>query len=163
MQGNCAILPSIFAKESSMKFALMLAVALFFASCQTTDYTSDMEAIREVMTASEAAWNSGDLEAFMTSYARSDSVRFIGSRGVSYGYDTVLTNYQASYPDRSAMGSLEYTDLDIELFAPDVALVVGQWRLYRDTDEPHGWYTLLFRKIDSRWLIVHDHSSGVGG
>lgn len=146
-----------------MKFALIPAVALLFASCQTIDYTSDLEAIRSVMSASQAAWNTGDLEAFMTSYARSDSIRFIGSRGVSYGYETVLANYQAGYPDRSSMGRLEYTAIDVEILAPNIALVVGQWRLYRETDEPHGWYTLLFRKIEDRWLMVHDHSSGVEG
>lgn len=141
----------------------MLAGALIAVSCQPTDYTADIKAISEVMSASQAAWNSGDLETFMTSYARLDSIRFIGRRGVSYGYDTVLANYQAGYPDRSAMGRLEYIDLDITILAPDAALVVGQWRLYRDNDEPHGWYTLVFRKINGRWLMVHDHSSGVGG
>ncbi len=134
-----------------------------FTSCQTTDYTADIQAIRQVMTVSQAAWNSGDLEAFMTSYERSDSLRFIGSRGISYGYETVLANYQTGYPDRSAMGRLEYADIDVTILAPAAALVVGQWLLFRDADEPHGWYTLIFRKINGHWLMVHDHSSGVEG
>src|SRR6266404_2787602 len=39
------------------------------------------------------------------------------------------------------------------------ALVLGRWRLKRANDEPHGTFSLLFRKTKTGWRIVHDHSS----
>ena len=44
---------------------------------------ADTRAIRQVMQEQQDAWNRGDLEAFMQGYWQSDSLRFIGSRGLS--------------------------------------------------------------------------------
>ena len=143
---------------------LFLILILVLSGCTNHYRKADEQSIRAVMAASQKAWNIGSIERFMKSYARSDSICIIGNKGANYGYYPVLENYLCSYLDRSEMGRLEYSNLDIEFLSRNAALVVGQWRLYRATDEPHGWFTLIFRKIiDNRWLMVHDHSSGVGG
>ncbi len=40
-----------------------------------------------------------------------------------------------------------------------MALVLGRWRLQRKRDPVGGNFSLLFRRIAGRWLIVHDHTS----
>jgi len=120
---------------------------------------SDQMTIREIMAAQETAWNRGDLEAFMEGYWKSDSLRFIGSKGLTYGWKQTLDNYQKGYPDRDAMGKLTFTILSVEQLSRRSAFVVGKWHLARKAGDLSGHYTLLWRKIKGRWVIVADHSS----
>ena len=116
-------------------------------------------AIRAVLREQEKAWNAGDLEGFMAGYWQSDSLRFIGSRGLTYGWQQTLANYQKSYPDRAAMGTLTFTIRSVEKLSRRSAYVIGQWRLARVAGDLSGFYTLLWRKIGGKWVIVADHSS----
>lgn len=143
-----------------MKKILLLACLLclgtpFFAQ----QNNADTRAIRKVMQDQQDAWNRGDLEGFMQGYWQSDSLRFIGSRGLTYGWKATLDNYKKGYPDRDAMGTLEFDVLSIERLSKKSAFVVGKWRLSRKAGDLSGHYTLLWRKIKGKWVIVADHSS----
>ncbi|MBL7774733.1 MAG: nuclear transport factor 2 family protein [Saprospiraceae bacterium] len=116
-------------------------------------------AIRAVMADQQAAWNRGDLTAFMDGYWRSDSLRFIGSRGLTYGWQPTLDNYRKGYPDRDAMGQLTFDILSVEQLSARSAFVVGRWHLARKSGDVGGHYTLLWKKIGGKWRIVADHSS----
>lgn len=106
----------------------------------------------------EKAWNNGDLESFMSAYWNSDSLMFVGSRGLNYGWSKTLSNYQKSYPDREAMGQLEFENLAFKDL-DDTKLVIGLWTLYRSSDTLSGSYSLTWRKLENQWKIVADHSS----
>lgn len=111
------------------------------------------------MQTQEDAWNRGDLEAFMDAYWHSDSLQFIGSRGLTYGWQQTLDNYKKGYPDRDAMGALKFTVLSIQQLSPKSAFVIGKWHLARKAGDLSGHYTLLWKKIKGKWVIVADHSS----
>jgi len=115
--------------------------------------------ILAVVQASEDAWNAGDLVGFMDAYVHSDSLRFAGGGNVTYGWQNTLDRYRAHYTDRALMGTLAFTDLDVTMLGPESALVFGRWQLQREKDRPHGLTTLVFRRRDGHWRIVHDHSS----
>ncbi len=117
------------------------------------------KAIPAIMQAQEAAWNRGDLEAFMDGYWHSDSLRFIGSKGLTYGWRQTLDNYKKGYPDRDAMGRLTFTILSVEQLSKKSAFVIGKWHLARTAGDLSGHYTLLWKKIRGKWVIVADHSS----
>jgi uncharacterized protein (TIGR02246 family) len=119
----------------------------------------DHEAILAVMAAQEKAWNAGDLVGFMKGYWEDDSLRFIGKSGITYGWKATLSNYQTSYPDKAAMGKLQFTILQVEAVGKRAAYVTGAWKLIREKDTPAGYFTLLWRKVDGQWVIVADHSS----
>lgn len=121
--------------------------------------TKDSDAILKVMALQEAAWNQGDLKTFMEGYWKSDSLRFIGKSGITYGWQKTLSNYEKGYPDKAAMGKLRFTILRVESLGKNVAHVTGAWELTREKDKPGGYFTLLWRKIDGDWVIVADHSS----
>ncbi len=116
-------------------------------------------AIRSVIDAQAAAWNHGDLEGYMDGYDRSPNTEFVGGDSISRGWQTVLDNYKRKYDTRAKMGVLTFSDLEITILSKDAALVLGRWRLKRASDEPHGTFSLLFRKTKAGWRIVHDHSS----
>ncbi len=139
----------------------LLAMSICIASCVSAQRLrpADRAAILEVMRLQEDAWNQGDLQGFMQGYWQDDSLRFIGKSGITYGWQPTLDNYVKGYPDKAAMGKLTFTILRIESLGRGRAHVTGKWHLQRAQDAPQGYYTLLWRKVDRRWVIVADHSS----
>jgi len=116
-------------------------------------------AIRAVLDAQRDAWNRGDIEGYMDGYDRSEKTEFVGGDSISRGWQTVLDRYKTKYDSREKMGTLSFTEVEVTLLGKNAALVLGRWRLKRANDEPHGTFTLLFRKTKAGWKIVHDHSS----
>lgn len=142
-----------------MSLACLLLCVCLGASPARAAGGADADAIRSVMTAQAAAWNRGDLEAFMQGYWHVESLRFASGGSVTHGWQATLDRYRQRYADRAAMGTLRFTDLEIEPLSADAALVFGHWSLTREADQPQGLFTLLFRKTDSGWVITRDHSS----
>jgi len=120
---------------------------------------ADQVAIRSVLEAQQAAWNRGDLAAFVVGYWQSPELTFSGSEGVERGYDGVLSRYRKSYPDRAAMGRLDFSDLEFRFLGNDAALVLGHWHLQRKTDELGGVFSLVWQRFGEGWKIIHDHTS----
>ena len=119
----------------------------------------DRVSIRTVLATQVAEWNRGNIDAFMEGYWNSPDTEFVGANGILRGWQTVLERYRKQYPDRAAMGHLTFSDLDVNLLAPDAALVVGRWQLKRENDSPGGVFTLVFRKFPEGWRIINDHTS----
>jgi hypothetical protein len=58
------------------------------------------------------------------------------------------------------MGRLRFDAVEILPLGDDAALARGAFRLVMsDGKEPHGLFTLLLRRLDGNWRIVHDHTS----
>ena len=130
------------------------------SSAQSNKFDTTSEAaIRAVLDAQRDAWNRGNIEGYMDGYDRSPNTEFVGGDNISRGWQTVLDRYKKNYNSREKMGMLTFSDLEITMLSKDAALVLGRWRLKRANDEPHGIFTLLFRKTKTGWKIVHDHSS----
>jgi len=115
--------------------------------------------IQSVLSAQQDAWNRGDIDAFMNGYARSASTVFVSEDEVRRGWETVRDRYRLKYSDRAKMGTLSFSDIEVTMLSPDAAVVLGSWRLKRANDEPHGRFTLIFKRLPEGWRIVHDHTS----
>ncbi len=142
---------------------LLLSMPTFFLCACNQTVQMDEQAIQQdiltVMAEQQRAWNTGSAEDFMLGYAKIDSLRFASGGSIYYGWDAMLERYRTSYPDKDAMGILTFTNLDITVLSNDAALVFGKYSLQRKADNPWGWFTLLFRKREDGWRIVHDHTS----
>jgi len=121
------------------------------------------QAVRQVLDAQQAAWNAGNIDAFMLGYWNSPQTQFIGADGITLGWATVRAHYLKSYPSQAAMGRLSFTGVQVEMLGDDAAYVVGHFALQRALDNPvsrpHGVFTLLFRKFPEGWKIVSDHTT----
>ena len=109
-------------------------------------------------------WNRGDLDAFMSDYLPSDSTTYIGGRGIVRGPAAIRTSYARLFTGEVARDSLSFVILDVDPVAPDVANLIAQYVLARrvggrDSVTARGPTSLLVRRVDGRWRIVHDHSS----
>jgi hypothetical protein len=115
-------------------------------------------AIRAVIDSQAAAWNRGDIEAFMTGYAHLSTTTFVSGDEVTHDWQTVHDRYAKNYDSRDKIGTLTFFNLTITPLCDDTAIVLGSWRLERKSDEPHGKFTLLFascQKAGESCLIIH--------
>ena len=102
----------------------------------------------------------GDIDAFMEDYWKSDKLQFIGSKGVTYGWQQTKDNYKRGYPDLATMGQLSFEIIKIDILSDAAAIMIGRYTLTRAKDQPTGLFTLIWKKIDGRWLIVSDQTCG---
>jgi ketosteroid isomerase-like protein len=142
---------------------LLTAVAMvwsipFSGLAQLPEVTNRAE-IRRVLQSQQDAWNRGDIDTFMNGYARRDDTTFVSEDKVERGWENVRDRYRKKYSDRSKMGTLTFSDLEITPLSSDAAVVLGRWSLKREHDEPHGCFTLIFRLTNDGWRIVQDHTS----
>lgn len=154
--------------RSSFSVALLL-VAIFPISvpAQTAATPNRRDgriiaAIRAVLDAQSAAWNRGDVEGYMDGYARSADTVLVSGDNVTRGWQTVLDRYKKNYNSREKMGTLTFSELEFTLLGNNTATVLGRWHLKRAGDEPHGRFTLIFKRTKQGWRIIHDHTSSAG-
>lgn len=117
--------------------------------------------IATVLHTQQDAWNRHDLDAFMAGYWNSPELTFFSGANERHGWQETMDRYKATYQSPGhEMGKLEFSDLRIEILGPNAAFVRGAWHLtMSDGKTPHGLFTLVFRKMDSGWKIIHDHTS----
>ncbi len=124
--------------------------------CVSTSAPAEIESI---LIAQADAWNQGQIDEFMSHYWNSEDLAFSAAGETTRGWQATLKRYQQRYPDRKAMGFLRFSNLEIHPVSPDAAYVLGRWHLDREADDVGGCFTLMFRKLNGEWLIVHDHTS----
>ncbi len=156
-------------KAGVAAFALTgLAACVLLASCEppeleerapVLDPQTVAAAVLDVLDEQVEAWNEGDIEGFMAGYLRSEELRFTSGNEVRRGWRHTLERYRQTYPDRAAMGTLAFEELDVRVLSEHAAQVFGRFRLTRESDEPTGLFTLLVERHGDRWLIVTDHTS----
>ena len=141
----------------------MIRVTIFLCSIfcfgiylRADESTSD--SVRSVLANQAKAWNDGNIDKFMADYWKSEKLTFSSGGETTRGWQPTYDRFQTKYKTAEDMGKLEFKDLEVTELV-DAALVLGKWHVTRKHDDFGGNFTLLFRKIDKRWLIVHDHTS----
>ena len=142
-----------------MQKSILFIVVLLILATTITAQSKDEKTIRAVLTNQTNAWNQGNLQNYMQGYWQNDSLMFIGKSGITYGWQKTLENYKKGYPDTAAMGKLKFELLAVNKLSANYYFVVGKWNLVRSIGNVGGTFTLLFRKIKNKWVIVSDHSS----
>jgi hypothetical protein len=131
------------------------------SSAQLGVVADDQGAIRKILDAQQSAWNEGNVGAFLEGYWHSPDLTFSGSGGIARGWDGVLARYKKNYPDRAAMGHLDFSDLEFRFLGKDAALVLGHWHLSRAQGDIGGVFSLVWQRFPEGWRIIHDHTSAV--
>jgi ketosteroid isomerase-like protein len=137
-------------------FLYLLTILL---SLHTIAQTTDEQMIKAAMTEQLNAWNAGDIDRYMETYWHSDSLMFIGKSGPTYGWEKTKANYKKGYPDTAAMGKLDFEIINMKRLSVIYYSVVGKWHLKRTIGDVGGAFTLIFKKIKNKWVIIQDHSS----
>ncbi len=140
------------------KFLYLVAFFLLTGNLAVAQ-TSDELAVRTTLDHQIVAWNKGNLEDFMEGYWKSDSLMFVGKSGLTYGWQATLDNYKKGYPDTAAMGILTFDLVQVKRLSVLYFFVVGKWHLARSIGDVGGTFTLVFKKVKNKWVIIADHSS----
>ncbi len=143
-----------------MKKILLLICFSLITLASIAQKLNERQAVLDVLARQNNNWNTGNISAFMEDYWKSDSLTFIGSSGIVYGWKATLDRYNKNYPDRATMGKLKFDILKTDFHSKTVCWVLGKWYLARpEKGDIGGVFTLILKKIDGRWVIVTDHSS----
>ena len=122
--------------------------------------STDKNDIENVLARQTELWNHGDIPGFMDYYQKTDDLKFISKNGATNGWSATLKRYLTSYPNKDAMGKLKFDIKEVDVLSPNSAWVLGKWNLERVKFESiGGYFTLLMKKINGKWLVVRDHTS----
>ena len=142
----------------------MITSVLFLSACKTqeissSNYETSKIEITTMMLQTAEDWSNGDLEAFMHGYIKSDSLKFVGSSGITYGWQQTLDNYRKGYPTKDHTGTLTFNLLEFDQLSSDVFLVIGEYHLKRAVGDADGMFSIILKRINGEWKIIADHSS----
>ena len=112
--------------------------------------------VRGVLSANAAAWNEGNLTAYLDGYDQSGAVRLVNGADIVTGINSVRKHYQAFVEGAGAMGRLTFSDLDVTMTAPEVATVNGRYAHESGPAKTTGAMTMVMKQTDGRWRIVQD-------
>lgn len=136
-----------------------ILLLLLFAPLLSFAQNKDITSVIHLLHTQDEAWNKGDIDGFMQTYWKDDSLIFIGKSGPTYGWQQTLERYKKNYPDTTAMGKLHFDLIEINKLSNKYYFVVGKWYLQRSIGDINGSFTLLLKKINGKWFIIADHSS----
>lgn len=143
-----------------MKTVVTIILCLVFSIQIHAQSTKNQQEVLKVLNRQNENWNKGDIKVFMEDYWKSDSLMFIGKNGVIYGWKATLERYLKTYPDLDTMGKLKFDIQRTDFHSPTTCWVLGKWHLTRpEKGDAGGFFTLVLKKIDGKWLIVSDHTS----
>ena len=105
-----------------------------------------------------AAWNEGNLAAFMETYWRDDDLKFVSGTKITKGWASTMKRYRENYENDAGYGQLSLEKFDVQEMTNDVAVVTGRFNLVNDDVTSSGTFTLVMQRIKGVWRIVHDHT-----
>lgn len=144
-----------------MKKIVLLLILMSFAckpATKTTTKAEDKKEITALMKAQEKAWSNHNIEGFMDGYWKSDSLKFYGSSGLTYGWEKTLANYKRGYPTKEHTGTLKFKINDITQINEGAYFVMGEYHLTRSVGNANGVFMIIFKKINNEWKIIADTS-----
>ncbi len=147
-------------KTKKLTFLLFFLLSFNgFAQEKSTDYNTSKTEITTMMLQQAKDWSNGDIDAFMQGYIKSDSLKFVGSKGLTYGWKNTLENYKKGYPTKEHTGTLTFNLLDFDQLTEGLFLVIGEFHLKRIVGDANGMFSIILKRIDGEWKIIADHSS----
>jgi len=124
------------------------------------DLDKQKSEITRILMQQKEDWNTFNIDAFMEGYWKSDELTFIGSSGITKGWQKTLDNYKKAYPDPETMGKLDFEVIQLDVIDEENAIMIGRYTLFREKDTPTGLFTLRWKKIKGNWKIMSDQTCG---
>jgi ketosteroid isomerase-like protein len=136
-----------------------VVAALVATNAPAATPAQEKAAIIKVIADMQAAWNRSDFRGYMAGFANPQVVFVSGGR-IQAGWQGTLDHYIRDYGgDPARRGTLRFYDMNVDLLAPDAALLISHYHLERADHPQEGINTRLFRKIGGRWVIAMNHVS----
>ncbi|WP_075341212.1 Cif family virulence factor [Tenacibaculum agarivorans] len=141
-----------------MKKLILLLVIIICSCSKTTSEIQEKKEIIAIMKQQETDWSDNNIEGFMEGYWKSDSLKFYGSSGITYGWQKTLDNYKKSYPTKDHTGTLKFKINSMAKIEHNSYYVMGEYHLTRTKGNADGVFMIIFKKINGEWKIIADTS-----
>ena len=115
----------------------------------------------KVILAQQAAWNNGDLDAYLSHYKDAPDTEAVLANLVR-GIDAIRGAYKQNFPNKDSMGTIEDTDIDVRALGDNYALATGKYHLNRQKKSGgaiDGSFMELFEKTAKGWQIIFSQST----
>ncbi len=152
-----------------MNAKLQMLLAVFTCALMTANpppataasAAEEQQAILALVSRMEAAWNRGDFRGYMDGFANPDVI-FVSRGQIQKDWQGTLEHYIRDYgASENTRGRLHFSGIQIEMLAPDAALLNSRFRLDRPRDPLEGISTRVLRKRGGKWVIALNHVSAL--
>ena len=112
--------------------------------------------VTKVVIAQEAAWNKGDINAYIAFYKDADDTVAMIS-GPVRGMKNIGAALRLNYPNAASMGKLEQSSVAVRALGEDFALATGEYDLMRprkNGGEVKGTFTEVMEKGPGGWKVI---------
>ena len=138
--------------------------ALLLAACRAGAPHTDDPALVGRLTAqllrSADDWNRGDLDGFMSDYARDSATSFVEGGHVQRGWDYIRSRYAPRFAPGAQRDSLRFEEVAVRPLGADHALLTARFVLFRNGQTTaSGPFSLVLERQTAGWNILHDHTS----
>jgi beta-aspartyl-peptidase (threonine type) len=144
-----------------MRSLLLLALApLACAPAASPPADDPAPQIHALLEQSARAWNAGDLDGFLITYARDSATTFLTVRGLTHGFGAIRDRYASRFGPGAERDSLRFADIELRPLGMDHLLVTARYILERgDSVTATGPFTVIWQRRPEGWRMIHDHTS----
>jgi len=148
----------IIKNNGTFSIQMLMLFFLFISPAIALTQSKDEKKILESLRLEEKYWSSGDIEAYVSLYAPSESTRMILGKGAAYGKDSILAFYRKYWP-KEKMGTLILDGENMERLSRKYYYVTGYFHVKTPEGKMiNGRYSSLMKKIRGKWYLYTDHS-----
>lgn len=140
------------------KMLFLLIIPLLNCSSSPLDIPKIEAQIQDILDQQKKTWDEEDLAGFMDFYWKSENLTFQSGGNRLLGWEALHSRYETTYSGENR-GSLDFTDISINVLSEDVAYVLGRWNLAFKDSTQGGLFTIIFKQMPEGWMIIHDHTS----
>lgn len=140
------------------KMLFLLIIPLLQCSSSPLEIPKIQAQIQDILGQQKKAWDAEDLAGFMDFYWKSENLTFQSGGNRLLGWEALHSRYKTTYSGKKR-GTLDFTDISINVLSENVAYVLGRWELEFKDSSRGGLFTIIFKRMASGWKIIHDHTS----
>lgn len=146
-----------------MRYTLPIQLIILFLPFQTFADT-DQDKIRTILKAIESGWEQADGTPFRKHFLDYEGARYVESGGQNIGL-TDLIEHHVEPEGKSLKLDLNFNNPVITIEGRIAWVIVDtevHATVYKTDRKIHnrGFETIILKKIDGEWKVLHTHSSG---
>lgn len=107
-----------------------------------------------------ADWNAGDLQGFLSTYARDSSTMYMSGKNFERGFTWIEQHYAPAFAPGARRDSLRLENFSARALGTTYALATARYVLYRNgVTTASGPFSVVLQEQTDGWKIILDHTS----
>lgn len=144
-------------RKGTLRVVPFLFVVL---ACRDQAVPDPTNLVTQLLTRSADAWNRGDLAAFVADYADEPKTTFVSGGRAQHGFEWIRSNYEPAFAPGATHNSLRFEEVEARWLGDNHLLATARYVLFQgDFVTSSGPFTLILRRTNGQWKIIHDHTS----